>query len=106
MLVDSFPPTRLVHAMQDFGVNDSSPAEESTIYHRVGVGRVSDRIPRYAPYDFGISPRWWSQNGKRPANKNLLKDWNKYPEPDDCGLVVERDGNGTIVNAHFSSGDE
>jgi hypothetical protein len=91
--------------MQDFGVDDTS-AEESNIYHRVGVGRASDRIPRYAPYNFGISPQWWSENSIRPANKTLLKDWNKYPEPEDCGLVVERDANGTIFDAHFSSGNE
>ncbi|KAJ7839171.1 hypothetical protein B0H13DRAFT_2366962 [Mycena leptocephala] len=48
--------SRLIHAMQDFGV-DGTSAEESNIYHRVGVGRASDRIPRYAPYNFGISPQ-------------------------------------------------
>ncbi|KAJ7865091.1 hypothetical protein B0H13DRAFT_1898712 [Mycena leptocephala] len=40
-----------------------------------------------------------------PANKTLLKDWNK-PEPENCGLVMERDANGTIVDAHFSSDNE
>ncbi|KAJ7934844.1 hypothetical protein B0H13DRAFT_1591307, partial [Mycena leptocephala] len=98
--------SRLIHAMQDFGVDDASSAEESNIYHRVGVGRASNRLPRYAPYDFGISPQWWSENSKHPANKTLLKDWTKYPEPDGCGLVVERDANGTIVDAHFPSVDE
>ncbi|KAJ7090664.1 hypothetical protein C8R44DRAFT_990666 [Mycena epipterygia] len=48
--------SRLIQAMQDFAVDDSSPAEEASIYHRVDAGRVSDRLPRYAPYDFGISP--------------------------------------------------
>jgi hypothetical protein len=71
----------------------------------VGIGRASDHIPRCAR---GISPQWWSENWQqtRPANKTLLRDWNKYPEPDGCGLVVERDDNGTIVDGHFSSGDE
>ncbi|KAJ7903014.1 hypothetical protein B0H13DRAFT_2274881 [Mycena leptocephala] len=64
------------------------------------------RSESYAPYNFGISPQWWSENSIRPANKTLLKDWNKYPEPEDCGLVMERDANGTIVDAHFSSGNE
>ncbi|KAJ7938488.1 hypothetical protein B0H13DRAFT_1851440 [Mycena leptocephala] len=48
--------SRLIHAIQDFGVDDTS-AEESNIYHRVGVSRASDRIPRYTPYNFGISPQ-------------------------------------------------
>ncbi|KAJ7609569.1 hypothetical protein DFH06DRAFT_1308864 [Mycena polygramma] len=95
--------TRLIHAMQEFGVDDSSTAEESNaIYHRVGMGRASGRIPRYSPYNFGISPEWWRENSNRPANKKLLKDWYQYPEPDGCGLTVERDAVGSIVAAHFT----
>ncbi|KAJ7933258.1 hypothetical protein B0H13DRAFT_2306937 [Mycena leptocephala] len=74
--------SRLIRAMEEFVVDDSSLVEDSYIYHRVGVARV------------------------QVVSRTVFLDWNKYPEPDDCGLVLERDENGTIVNAHFSSGNE
>ncbi|KAK7026910.1 hypothetical protein R3P38DRAFT_2436754, partial [Favolaschia claudopus] len=54
-------------------------------YHRVDVGRPSDRIPRWAPYNFGISSDWWGDNGTVRANKKLLKEWMEWPEPEGCG---------------------
>ncbi|KAJ7737496.1 hypothetical protein B0H16DRAFT_1730275 [Mycena metata] len=87
----------------DASAGDSSAQELTLQYHRVGVGRSSDRIPRYAPYDFGISAQWWKENGKLPANKKLLKDWMKYPEPDGCGLVVARDARGAVVNVSYAT---
>jgi hypothetical protein len=87
----------------DASAGDSSTQELTLQYHRVGVGRSSDRIPRYAPYDFGISAQWWKENGKLPANKKLLKDWMKYPEPDGCGLVVARDARGAVVNVSYAT---
>ncbi|KAJ7677132.1 hypothetical protein DFH06DRAFT_619008 [Mycena polygramma] len=105
--------SRLIHAMSDSNAAESSAIQDPTeepageesriVYHRVGVGRCSDRIPRYAPYDFGMSQQWWRQNGKRPANKKILRDWNKYPEPDNCGLVIERNADGDIVDARLST---
>jgi hypothetical protein len=39
---------------------------------------------------------------------HIFKDWNKHPWSyyGTSGLVMERDANETIVDAHFSSGNE
>ncbi|KAJ6462693.1 hypothetical protein C8R47DRAFT_1327177 [Mycena vitilis] len=110
--------SRLLHAMQNSDSNaaESSAAQEPTeepageesriVYSRVGVGRISERIPRYAPYNFGISLQWWQENGKHPANKKLLRDWTKYSEPENCGLVIERDADGDIIDTRLTIADE
>ncbi|KAJ7899587.1 hypothetical protein B0H14DRAFT_3779595 [Mycena olivaceomarginata] len=52
----------------------------------VGVGRRSDRVPLYAPYDFGISQEWFDERSNEPEYRTLLKDWNHFPEPEGCGI--------------------
>lgn len=85
-------------------VDGSSPADALNLkYDRVGVGRPSDRIPRYSPYDFGISAQWWRENRTIPATRKILKDWGKWPEPANCGLILERDDNGELVNVYYTS---
>ncbi|KAK7034895.1 hypothetical protein R3P38DRAFT_2518795 [Favolaschia claudopus] len=71
-------------------------------YHRIDVGRPSDRIPRWAPYNFGISSDWWGNNGTVRANKKLLKEWMEWPEPEGCGLIFERDDDGEIINMSYA----
>ncbi|KAJ6621939.1 hypothetical protein B0H10DRAFT_2214747 [Mycena sp. CBHHK59/15] len=90
----------LIHDLERFRLDGDSisPAAELNLkYDRVGAGRCSDRIPRYAPYDFGMSVEWLKANRDVPANKRLLKDWGKWPEPAECGLTFERDDDGEIV---------
>ncbi|KAJ7131016.1 hypothetical protein C8R44DRAFT_871559 [Mycena epipterygia] len=98
-----------IHELEQFRLDGDgvSPADVLNLkYDRVGVGRPSDRIPRYSPYDFGVSTQWLKENGNVPANKNILKDWGKWPEPANCGLILERDDDGEIVNVYYTSRTE
>ncbi|KAJ7789017.1 hypothetical protein B0H14DRAFT_3892136 [Mycena olivaceomarginata] len=91
----------LIHDLENFCLDGTSPTQELNLkYTRVGLDRPSDRIPRYAPYDFGISMEWWKENNV-PANKTVLKGWTKWPEPDESGLILERDATGAIVGASY-----
>ncbi|KAJ7828697.1 hypothetical protein B0H14DRAFT_2594545 [Mycena olivaceomarginata] len=93
--------SRLIHDLENFRLNGTSPTQELNLkYTRVGLDCPSDRIPRYAPYDFGISMEWWKENNV-PANKTVLKGWTKWPEPDESGLILERDATGVIVGASY-----
>ncbi|KAJ7698201.1 hypothetical protein B0H14DRAFT_3654909 [Mycena olivaceomarginata] len=84
----------LIHDLENFRLDGTSPTQELNLkYTRVGLDRPSDRIPRYAPYDFGISMEWWKENN--------LKGWTKWPEPDESGLILERDATGAIVGASY-----
>ncbi|KAJ6595972.1 hypothetical protein B0H10DRAFT_2441967 [Mycena sp. CBHHK59/15] len=77
----------LIHDLEKFRLDGDgvSPADKLNLkYDRVGVGRLSNRIPRYAPYDFGISTQWWKEN-------------------ENCGLIFERDEDGEIVDVYYSS---
>jgi Zn ribbon nucleic-acid-binding protein len=44
---------------------------------------------------------WWKENNV-PANKTVLKGWNKWPKPDDSGLILEQDATGVIVGASYA----
>ncbi|KAJ7255558.1 hypothetical protein C8J57DRAFT_1655040 [Mycena rebaudengoi] len=84
--------TNLIRAMEEFKVDgreDTAPLRQ-LVYDRVCLDRVSSRIPKYAPYNFGISKQWFDANGKLPAHKTLLKDWNGWPEPADCAPILEQ----------------
>ncbi|KAJ7232941.1 hypothetical protein C8J57DRAFT_1250297 [Mycena rebaudengoi] len=84
--------SNLIRAMEEFKVDgreDTAPLRQ-LVYDRVCLGRVSSRIPKYAPYNFGISKQWFDANGKLPAHKTLLKDWNRWPEPADCAPILEQ----------------
>ncbi|KAJ7300683.1 hypothetical protein DFH08DRAFT_946357 [Mycena albidolilacea] len=94
--------SHLIHDLENFRLDGTSPIQELNLkYVRVGLDRSSDHIPRYAPYDFGISMEWWKENNV-PANKTVLKGWNKWPQPDDSGLILERDATGVIVGASYA----
>jgi hypothetical protein len=43
---------------------------------------------------------WWKENNV-PMNKTVLKGWTKWPEPDESGLILERDATGVIVGASY-----
>ncbi|KAJ7312679.1 hypothetical protein DFH08DRAFT_973215 [Mycena albidolilacea] len=91
----------LIHDLENFRLDGTSPTQELNLkYTRVGLDRPSDRIPWYAPYDFGISMEWWKENNV-PANKTMLKGWTKWPEPDESGLILEWDATGAIVGASY-----
>ncbi|KAK6987669.1 hypothetical protein R3P38DRAFT_3291784 [Favolaschia claudopus] len=51
-------------------------------YHRVCAGRVSKRLPRYAPYNCGIKQDWLAENKQNPAFALQLTEWGKYEAPD------------------------
>ncbi|KAJ6629619.1 hypothetical protein B0H10DRAFT_1986071 [Mycena sp. CBHHK59/15] len=96
----------LIRDMQLFLLNDATSDQELQ-YHRVPTaGRVSDRIPRFAPYDFGISIQWWKENCQLPTNKKVLKDWFKWAEPDNCGLSFDRNGDGEILNTYYTQSQQ
>ncbi|KAJ7853064.1 hypothetical protein B0H14DRAFT_3655775 [Mycena olivaceomarginata] len=91
----------LFHDLENFRLDGTSPTQEPNLkYTRVGLDHPSDRIPRYTPYNFGISMEWWKGNNV-PANKTMLKGWTKWPEPDESGLILERDVTGVIVGASY-----
>ncbi|KAJ7292020.1 hypothetical protein C8J57DRAFT_1589010 [Mycena rebaudengoi] len=82
--------SNLIRAMEEFKVDgreDTAPLHQ-LVYDRVCLGRVSNRIPKYAPYNFGISKQWFDANGRLPAHKTLFKDWNGWPEPADCAPIL------------------
>ncbi|KAJ7744274.1 hypothetical protein DFH07DRAFT_749550 [Mycena maculata] len=80
----------LIHDIEQFRFEGSSDAQKLNLkYNRVLVGRSSDRVPKYAPYNFGISREWFNTHSKVPEYETLLRDWDKYPEPVGCGLVLE-----------------
>ncbi|KAK7035159.1 hypothetical protein R3P38DRAFT_3494020 [Favolaschia claudopus] len=86
----------LIHDMEAF-----AGLTKNLKYHRVEAGRAFDRIPRFAPFNFAIAPEWLAANGKLPANKKLLKEWMEWPEPEDCGLIFERDEGGQIIQMSY-----
>ncbi|KAJ7929476.1 hypothetical protein B0H13DRAFT_2310619 [Mycena leptocephala] len=71
----------LIRDMQRFRLNDATSDQELQ-YNRVSTAdRLSDRIPRFAPYDF---------------------DWFKWAEPDSYGLSFDRNGDGEILNTYYT----
>ncbi|KAK7059285.1 hypothetical protein R3P38DRAFT_2495844 [Favolaschia claudopus] len=105
----SAPYSKLLHDFLDFcreSPDDSATDDKSTSntrYERVDAGRLSRRIPRIAPYNFGISSQWWNENHSTPSMKPLLKTWKKWPEPANCGLIFEHDAMGHIVGASYAA---
>ncbi|KAJ7816413.1 hypothetical protein B0H14DRAFT_3148632 [Mycena olivaceomarginata] len=77
----------LIHDAEDFRFNQLSDAQQSSIkYNRVGVSRRSDRVPVYAPYNFGIASEWLDEHRNKPVYRTLLKGWGHHPEPEGCGV--------------------
>ncbi|KAJ6484591.1 hypothetical protein C8R45DRAFT_1098750 [Mycena sanguinolenta] len=100
----SEPYSTIIHDLQRFRLDGLSATQELALtYHRVGMGRPSDRIPIYAPYNFGISTQWWRENHHVPANKSMLKGWMKYPEPAESGLILERGDDGEVISISYAS---
>ncbi|KAJ7850830.1 hypothetical protein B0H14DRAFT_3663870 [Mycena olivaceomarginata] len=56
----------LIHDMEPFKLDDTNPDLKHT---RVGMSRISDRIPRFAPYTFGISMQWFEKNYRACKSK-------------------------------------
>ncbi|KAJ7798282.1 hypothetical protein B0H14DRAFT_3156978 [Mycena olivaceomarginata] len=79
--------SKLIHDLEEFWF---SRMNENNLqkYIRVSLGRLSHRIPIYAPYNFGISDDWLAENRRKPENEQTLDDWGTHVEPDDCGLVL------------------
>ncbi|KAJ7861569.1 hypothetical protein B0H14DRAFT_3617002 [Mycena olivaceomarginata] len=83
----------LIHDLEEFwfsGTNESNLRK----YIRVSLGRLSHRIPIYAPYNFGISDDWLAEKRGTPEYEQLLDDWGTHGEPDDCGLVLTTSNGG------------
>ncbi|KAJ7148862.1 hypothetical protein C8R46DRAFT_1199019 [Mycena filopes] len=84
----------IIHDFQRRFFKSLSDADKRAIkYHRVGTGRVSSRIPEWAPYNFGIASDDWLKSSRQvPVKRNLLKQWGKYPDPDDLQRVLDAIG--------------
>ncbi|KAJ7673007.1 hypothetical protein DFH06DRAFT_1467431 [Mycena polygramma] len=73
----------LIHDIEKLRFEDE---ETKLVYTRVSQRRISNRIPKYAPYNFGIAREWFNEHRNKPAYRSILKDWDNYPEPENCGL--------------------
>ncbi|KAJ7611136.1 hypothetical protein DFH06DRAFT_1245364 [Mycena polygramma] len=79
----------LIHHIEKFRFD--TKGEDTTLhYNRVCVGRLSDRIPKFAPYNFGIARDWFERHRGQPEYRPILKTWGSYPEPQGCGLDPAR----------------
>ncbi|KAJ7939782.1 hypothetical protein B0H13DRAFT_1850550 [Mycena leptocephala] len=77
----------LIHDRAKYRFDRMSEAQKGNIkFNRVGVGRRSDRVPIYAPYNFGVSAAWFNEHHNDSSYGNLLHDWGNHPELEDCGL--------------------
>jgi hypothetical protein len=50
----------------------------------VYTGRVSTRIPRYAPYNSGVKQDWLEDTKNNPDLALQITDWGNYNEPGGC----------------------
>ncbi|KAJ7668842.1 hypothetical protein B0H17DRAFT_1335884 [Mycena rosella] len=92
----------IIRKMEEFLSDGTTPTRQLNLkYTRVCLDRPSDRIPTYAPYNFGVCLKWLEENRSVPAYRNKLKDWNAWPEPAGCGLMLERDEDGVAVDHRF-----
>ncbi|KAJ7674141.1 hypothetical protein B0H17DRAFT_1183165 [Mycena rosella] len=92
----------IIRKMAEFLSDGTTPAQQLNLkYTRVCLDRPSDRIPTYSPYNFGVCLKWLKENRLVPAYRNKLKDWNAWPEPAGCGLMLERDEDGVAVDHRF-----
>ncbi|KAJ7870086.1 hypothetical protein B0H14DRAFT_2726512 [Mycena olivaceomarginata] len=71
--------TQFIHSLQNR--HQKKGKGNSKQYHRVYVGRLSTRIPRYAPYDSGIKQDWLEDSKKNPDLALQIADWGNYSEP-------------------------
>ncbi|TBU21202.1 hypothetical protein BD311DRAFT_783040 [Dichomitus squalens] len=57
------------------------------------TGRSSDKIPGYAPYNFGINLEWYER--MKAADSKHLGDWLKHPDPPGFGENATRTDDST-----------
>jgi hypothetical protein len=81
----AFQYSNLIHDLEDTWFRKFNKTSQK--YVRVRLGRPSNRIPIYAPYNFGISTKWLAENADRPETRDFLKGWGAFSEPADCGLI-------------------
>lgn len=81
----AFQYSNLIHDLEDTWFREFNKTSQK--YVRVRLGRPSNRIPIYAPYNFGISTEWLAENADRPGTRDLVKGWGTFSEPADCGLI-------------------
>ncbi|KAJ7312593.1 hypothetical protein DFH08DRAFT_822032 [Mycena albidolilacea] len=74
--------SKLIHDLEEFWFSRTNENNLQKYIH-VSLGRLSHRIPIYAPYNFGISDDWLVEKRHKPENKQLLDDWGTHVEPDD-----------------------
>ncbi|KAJ7933183.1 hypothetical protein B0H13DRAFT_2262922 [Mycena leptocephala] len=74
--------TQLIHSLQNR--HQKKGKGNSKQYHRVYAGRLSTRIPRYAPYNSGIKQDWLEDSKKNPDLALQIMDWGNYSEPAGC----------------------
>ncbi|KAJ7832461.1 hypothetical protein B0H14DRAFT_3712169 [Mycena olivaceomarginata] len=77
--------SNLIHDLEDTWFREFNKTSQK--YVRVRLGRPLNRIPIYAPYNFGISTEWLAENADRPETRDFLKGWGTFSEPADCGLI-------------------
>ncbi|KAJ7868987.1 hypothetical protein B0H14DRAFT_2728542, partial [Mycena olivaceomarginata] len=71
--------TEFVHSLQNR--YEKRGKGNSKQYHRVYTGRVSTRIPRYAPYNSGVKQDWLEDTKNNPDLALQITDWGNYNEP-------------------------
>ncbi|KAJ7491573.1 hypothetical protein B0H11DRAFT_2228734 [Mycena galericulata] len=83
-----------------------SVREKSAIkYIRVrGSGRSSKRVPKVAPFNFGVSQPWLDRHKFDPELQALLADWNSHPDPIGfCSTVGASSTAGELLTATSSA---
>ncbi|KAF8155140.1 hypothetical protein K438DRAFT_2076706 [Mycena galopus ATCC 62051] len=75
----------LIHDFEEFAFARGSHNQR---YIRVSLGRSSERLPNYAPYNFGILDGWLAARAGQRENHHMLHDWGKFPEPEGCGVEL------------------
>ncbi|KAJ7927124.1 hypothetical protein B0H13DRAFT_2312912 [Mycena leptocephala] len=77
-----------LHEMATIAFDDLTPRQRNTFkFRRVrNTGRRPTCIPDRAPYNFGINGAWFDKNKDHPDYRELLVDWNTYPDPQGFGM--------------------
>ncbi|KAJ7884812.1 hypothetical protein B0H14DRAFT_3128328 [Mycena olivaceomarginata] len=74
--------TEFVHSLQNR--YEKRGKGNSKQYHRVYAGRVSTRIPRYAPHNSGVKQDWLEDTKNNPDLALQITGWGNYNEPAGC----------------------
>ncbi|KAF8840020.1 hypothetical protein BDN67DRAFT_1011818 [Paxillus ammoniavirescens] len=70
-----------------------------------GTDRMSKRIPEWTPYNFGINMEWLVANKDKAENRDLLREWGNWEDPDGFGSKGQQAG-GPSGEANDMNNDE